>query len=360
MDRVPDSAAVNTSVELAKETVGPWTGGVVNAILRRAIREADQMVYPDPHKDPVGWMSAWHSLPHWLAQRWYDAYGANRAFQLAEKSGQRAPLTLRTNTLKCSRSQLMAALGEEEFGVSAGKFASDGIAVEKSPRPVMETRSFENGWFQVQDEAAQLVTELLAPRPDETVLDACAGLGGKSGHIAQVMGNRGTLLVMDRGPEKLVRLKEEMERLGVKIITRREQDIFCAIDPGLHEQFDGVLLDAPCSGLGVIRRNPDVKWRVTTEAIAAQGRRQFGLLKKVAPWVKPGGRLVYSVCSTEPEETDAVVGQFLISCPEYTVEPAAVFLPRAARKLVTAKGFLRTDMTTGELDGFFAARFIRK
>lgn len=360
MDRVPDSAAVNTSVELTKEAVGPWTGGVVNAILRRAIREADRIAYPDPDKDSVGWMHAFYSLPQWLAKRWQKAHGNHKARQLALTSIKRAPLTLRVNTLKCSRDELIAALKKEDFQVKPGKISSDSLYVEKSPKPVMETRPFENGWFQVQDEAAQLVTELLAPQPGQTVLDACAGLGGKTGHIAQKMKDQGALLAMDRGPEKLARLYAEMERLGVSIVTRREQDIICAIDPGLNGQFDRVLLDAPCSGIGVIRRNPDAKWRITPKIIVEQSLHQSNLLQRASSWVKPGGRLVYSVCSTEPEETALVVRKFMNSCPAFELESAEDYLPQAAHQFVMPDGTLQTDLVESDLDGFYAAQFCKK
>ncbi len=360
MDRVPDSAAVNTSVELAKEAVGPWTGGFVNAILRRAIREADRISYPNPDKDFVGWLSAYHSIPIWLARRWQKAHGTEKARLLAPASNKRAPLTLRANTLKCSREELIEALEKEDFTASAGTMTSTAVHVEVAPRPVMTTRPFLDGWFQVQDEAAQLITELLAPRPGQTVLDACAGLGGKTGHIAQMMENKGTLVAMDRGPEKLVRLREEMIRLGVQIVTCREQDIICVVDPGLHGQFDRVLLDAPCSGMGVIRRNPDVKWRMTPAAIKKQGFRQLNLLQKAASWVKPGGRLVYSVCSTEPEETDEVVRQFIADCPDFELESAETSLSQAARQFITSEGILRTDPAESNLDGFYAARFCKR
>lgn len=360
MDRVPASAAVNTSVDLAKNTVGPWTGGFVNAILRRAIREADRISYPNPEKDPVGWMRSFHSLPQWLAKRWQRAHGARKAFLLAAESGQRAPLTLRTNTLKCSRNELITALEKEEFQVAPGTIASQSLHVEVSPKPVMETKPFEKGWFQVQDEAAQLVTELLAPRPGQAVLDACAGLGGKTGHIAQMMENQGTLVAMDRGPEKLARLREEMTRLGVQLVTCREQDIICVVDPGLHGQFDRVLLDAPCSGMGVIRRNPDMKWRMTPAVIAEQGLRQLNLLQKAASWVKPGGILVYSVCSTEPEETEQVISQFMNGYPTFELESTEKFLPQAAHRFVMPNGVLQTDPIESDLDGFYAARFCKK
>ena len=359
MDRVPVSAAVNTAVALAKNKAGHWTGGFVNAVLRKAIRGADQIEFPAEHQDPVRHMAAYFSLPQWLVERWHRAHGVKKALCLAQESIQRAPFTLRTNTLKCSRTELVEALEKEAFHVVPGRFAADSLHVEKAPKLVMETQAFTDGWFQVQDEAAQLVSELLAPRPGETVLDACAGLGGKTGHIAQMMANQGALLAMDRGPEKLARLSAEMLRLGVEMVTRREQDIICAMDPGLMGQFDRVLVDAPCSGLGVIRRNPDVKWRVTPAILKTQGLRQSQLLQKAAQWVKPQGVLVYSVCSTEPEETLEVVRRFIIEQPDYHLIPVHDVLPTAGQ-LVTSDGLLQTNSAQSSLDGFFAARFTRK
>jgi len=359
MGRVPVSAAVNTSVELAKKTAGNWTGGFVNAVLRKAIREIDQIGFPDADQDPVQHISTYYSLPRWLAERWHRLHGTEKALCLARASVQRAPFTIRANALKCSPTDLIEALETEDCKVVPGTFAMDSLHVEKAHKPVMETHTFAKGWFQVQDEAAQLVTELLGPRPGETVMDACAGLGGKTGHIAQMMADKGSLLAMDRGSEKLARLRAEMTRLGVKMVTRREQDIICALDPGLEGQFDRVLVDAPCSGLGVIRRNPDVKWRVRSTTPAEQGLRQLQLLRKAAAWVKAKGVLVYSVCSTEPEESHDVARRFLMEKTDFQLSPAKAFLSPAARELVTPDGFLETDPALSPLDGFFAARFIK-
>jgi len=243
--------------------------------------------------------------------------------------------------------------------VVAASMAPEALLLRRPQKPIEEFSAFQRGWFQVQDESAQLVTILLDPQPGERILDACAGLGGKTGHIAQFMQNRGVVVALDVNAAKLKRLTTEMERLGVLIVRPCHADLSSDRLSDNHGPYDRILLDAPCSGLGVLRRNPDAKWSVEETALGGCGQRQVGFLNRLAVQVKPGGVLVYAVCSSEPEEGEAVVGAFLENHPDYRLENAAVYLPRFVGSPLTHDGFLKTYPHRHGSDGFFSARFRR-
>ncbi len=214
---------------------------------------------------------------------------------------------------------------------------------------------YDEGHFQVQDEAAQLISHILSPQPGETILDACAGLGGKTAHIAQLMENNGKLSAMDRDNRKLLRLESEMERLGVSIVKTAHHDLSSPPERLSSESLDRILLDAPCSGLGVLRRNPDAKWRVSEKDIERLHGVQLSLLETIASFLKPSGILLYVVCSTEPEENESVIEEFLASHSGFRVSSieGSEFVPRSC---ITGAGFFRTYPNGLSMDGFFAAR----
>jgi 16S rRNA (cytosine967-C5)-methyltransferase len=216
------------------------------------------------------------------------------------------------------------------------------------------------GWFQVQDEAAQLVTGILEPRPRQTVLDACAGFGGKTGHMAQMMQNKGRIVAMDDQKGKLDKLSEDMDRQFISIVKPYVHDLNNPLRGKPYSAYDRVFLDAPCSGIGVLRRNPDAKWRIKPESLAFFGKRQNTFLDNLAPAVKPGGILVYAVCSFEPEETDCVVASFLDSHPEFNLSPPPQSLVDLNPSLFSSRGFFRSFPHRHNMDGFFAARFIKR
>jgi 16S rRNA (cytosine967-C5)-methyltransferase len=217
---------------------------------------------------------------------------------------------------------------------------------------------YSEGYFQVQDEAAQLIGHILSPGPGETILDACAGLGGKTSHVAQLMQNRGVLHAMDRNPRKLSLLQKEMKRLGITIVQTCRHDLLSPPDQFPHGFFDRILLDAPCSGLGVLRRNPDAKWRVSEKDIERLREIQLSLLFHLAPLLKPSGILVYAVCSTEPEENEFVIDEFLKSQPDFKSNPldSSACIPMDC---ITENGYFKTYPHHLSMDGFFAARLKR-
>lgn len=356
MDRIPQSAAVNTSADLAKAIGGRWIVGFVNALLRNVGRNYAQVPFPDPAKEPVAALAAQKAFPPWLIKRWLARFGWLETAALCDAINTIPPVTVRTNTLKASRDDLQAALKDHVGHAVPLQYAPEGIAFTAPKTTLSEMKPFAQGWFQAQDEAAQVVSLLLDPHPGDRVLDACAGLGGKTGHIAQMMANQGRILAVDQQTAKLERLAGEMQRLGISIVRSLTADLSqprTTMDIG---SFDRILLDAPCSGLGVMRRNPDIKWVLSKKNLKYYNTRQLKLLANLAPLVKPSGVLVYAVCSMEPEENETVIQTFLRDHSEFNLAPTPLKPEMPASKLIDATGCFRSLPHRDAMDGFFAAR----
>ncbi|MFZ1983680.1 MAG: 16S rRNA (cytosine(967)-C(5))-methyltransferase RsmB [Desulfatitalea sp.] len=361
MDRIPDSAAVHSAVELAKESRLFWAAGFINGLLRRAAARAP-IAWPDPNETPDLSMATQYSFPSWLTARWIARWGVEETQRLCEAINTIPSVTLRTNTLKTDRAVLMAAIQTEAAQIQATPYAPEGVTISTLARPIPQWSTFEQGWFQVQDEAAQLVAHLLSPLPGETIWDACAGLGTKTAHVAQLMKNQGRLLASDLNPSKLNRLAREMQRLGISIVTCRSMDLTApGVDTDLPH-FDRILVDAPCSGLGVLQKNPDGKWKVAAEDLVRNQERQITLLERTATHLRAGGLLVYAVCSFEPEENTAVVNAFLQKHPEFAIQPPGMrpIADAQPHALLTPEGWLNTFPHRHRMDGFFAVAFIKR
>lgn len=359
MERIPVSAAVNTAVEMAKQTEAPWAARFVNGVLRNAARGLEGVPFPDLARDPVGAIAAGKAFPRWLIKRWLQRFGVRETLALCDAVNAIPPITLRTNTLRASRAALLAALQPAAEDPRPTPFAPEGIRCTRLRGTLTELPAFQQGWCQVQDEAAQLVTHLLDPQQGERVLDACAGRGGKTGHIAQRMQNRGDLVALDNDGRRLAELETELQRLGVTCVAISPHDLSQPADNLGAKPFDRVLLDAPCSGLGVLQRNPDTKWADDRANLDRYRKRQLGFLKNLAPLVRPGGCLAYAVCSMEPEETDAVVSAFLSAHPAFDLARPGANAPLAAGGLMDAAGALRSLPHRHHMDGFFAVRLRR-
>lgn len=359
LDRIPVSAAVNEAVKLAKGVKGRDWSGVANGILRNLDRT--EIEWPDMAHDPVNGMSVTYSCPNWLTQRWIDRCGLETAEAMCRHTLTIPPLTLRTNTLRCSREQLEARLGEEGYAVSRTSVSPQGLILEKCGS-LQALSVLQEGWCYVEDEAAQLVPLLLDVKPGQRVLDACAAPGGKCSHIAALMQNKGEIVGTDPEPRRLKRLESNLQTLGitcvetVEISHETDRDTSWFSD---QQGFDRILVDAPCSGLGVLRRHPEAKWQKTSAQLDRHGERQSGILERVAPYLRPGGVLVYSACSTEPEETTQVVSRFCQDHPEFCREPSARWLPPHAHSLTNPDGDFLTSGFRYNMDGFFAARLRR-
>ncbi|MBW2108673.1 MAG: 16S rRNA (cytosine(967)-C(5))-methyltransferase RsmB [Deltaproteobacteria bacterium] len=360
LTRIPPSAAVNECVTLAKQTGAPWVAPFVNATLRTASAKLEAINKPPEGCDPVTTLAVWESHPRWMVDRWVGQMGMDEAGALCRANNRIPGITLRTNRLKISRDDLLDALQPHVKDIRTGNFAPDALILKGLNRSLAQMPEFRKGWFQVQDEAAQLVSYLVNPQPGDRILDACAGLGGKTGHLVQLMGDRGEVVALDRDASKLCALRAALARLEVSCVETRRLDLLRPGSKRPFGDFDKILLDAPCSGLGVIRRNPDAKWQKRAGDLKRLSARQQALLEAVAAWVKPGARLVYCVCTFEPEETEAVVEGFLKRHGEFAIENGSAGFPaEAAEVLLDRAGVFRSLPHRHDMDGFFAIRLKR-
>lgn len=360
LSKIPVSAAVNTSVELAKPFAPPWVIGFINAILRNGAKNFAKVPFPSLKKDPVSAIAAQCSFPKWLIERWLHRYEPKETLQLCDAINTIPPITIRTNTLKTTRENLLNSLKKEVEKIECTTYSPDGISFFNPNSSIQEMKSFKDGWFVVQDEAAQLITPMLDVRPGDTVLDACAGLGGKTGHIAQIMKNQGIIFAIDKDEKKLSRLFSEMKRLGISIITPYSSDLEKPLNIKGVPLFDRILLDAPCSGIGVLRRNPDIKWAKSKKNLSHYKKRQLLLLKNIASLVKPSGILVYTVCSIEPEENEEVVEEFLREHSEFDIKNLSGLLSYGHTPVVSKGRYLKTLPHKSNMDGFFSVCFQKK
>ncbi len=357
LSRTPVSAAVNESVELAKKTRGKGGGGFVNAILRSVLRQGKEIPYPDFNQDPALHIAVVHSHPLWLIRRWIEEYGVEKTLQICTMNNQIPPLTLRTNTLKITRKGLIDKLKENGLSPSPTLFSEEGIRLEHSP-PTSELPFLKEGLYIIQDEASQLVTSILDPKPGEKILDACAAPGGKTTHIAQKMEDRGEIFSMDLHQEKLARIEEGCHRLGIKIVKTKRGDATQPLPLPVGLEFDRVLADVPCSGFGTIEKTPDLKWKKDEEDIRRLSELQFSILKNLSGYVKKGGILAYSTCTVFREENETVVEKFLAEHPEFQLDRLDTILPERLSSFIE-DGYFKTFPLKEGMDGFFVARLVR-
>jgi 16S rRNA (cytosine967-C5)-methyltransferase len=355
LDRIPESAAVNESVNLAK-LITPGTSGLINAVLRNYLRRRESITFPDLTTAPAAAIAVRHSHPEWLAEQWLDQLGPAEASLHAEASSQQPPLTLRVNTLRASRDELLSTFRQHGIEASPCRFSPDGITLT-GRHQISTLPGFEAGLFAVQDEASQMAGLLLGAEPGERIWDACSAPGGKSCHIAQQMDDRGELIATDISRSKLTLVQDNARRLGLSTITTAVADLH-QIDTFPDGSFDRILLDAPCSGLGVIRRNPETKWRIFSGDVTRLAAVQKTLLKHAATKLKPGGTLLYSTCSTSEAENELVVEDFLLHNPGFVLEDLNELFP-VWRELFAFYGMFRVWPHRHGMDGFFAARIKR-
>ena len=350
LDRIPRWAAVDEAVSIARlksKTQGP--AEFVNAVLRSLTR-ADTS--PPPPRSPVEAAGVRWSAPDWLAERWLARYGREEAEALMGACNERPPLTVRVNTLRATREALAARVRDEELAETRPTaLAPEGLVVERGV--AARWRAFADGWCTVQDEASMLVARLLDPQPGEQVADCCAAPGTKATHLAELMGGRGVILAMDPQAARLKLIEGAAARLGIGIIQPHLGGA-AALAPRFPGRFDRVLVDAPCSNLGVLRRNPEVKWRRTGEDLRRLQQKQRSILVAAASMARPGGRLVYATCSLEPDENEDVVFPFLETHPDWRVD-----LPAAFPVAPDAVGLIRLLPHRHGTDGFTAVRLRR-
>ena len=351
MDRVPPSAACDTAVELAKKHGRRGADSFVNGVLRAALREPERAALPDGRNAHALALRTWH--PKWLVERWMRAYGYERTEELCRCNNTSAPLSVRVNTLRTNRPALMEQFTVAGAQVRASALVPDGIVLG-THGALDELAPLRMGLAQVQDESSMLVAHVLAPEPGMTVIDACAAPGGKTTHIAQRMENRGRILAFDIYEEKIRRIERNAQRLGISIMEAQMCDAR-TIGAAYAGQADRVLVDAPCSGLGVLRRKPDARWKKSPEDVKTLPPLQRAILASAAEAVKKGGILVYSTCTMEECENAAIVANFLRTHTDFVLEETGGFLP--VQK--TTEHMVQIMPETDGPDGFFIARMRR-
>ncbi|MDA8442751.1 MAG: 16S rRNA (cytosine(967)-C(5))-methyltransferase RsmB [Peptococcaceae bacterium] len=358
LDRVPDRAAINEAVNQVKGRGIAGLGGVVNAVLRNLARDKHNLRLPDQDVQPDLYLSVAYSHPLWMVQRWLKRWGFDATARLCECNNTPAPLTLRTNTLRIERDALLQLLAAQDLAVEPGIRAPESIHVHRFTS--MEAlQPLQQGLCTVQDESSMLAAHVLGPQPGEEVIDACAAPGGKTTHMAQLMQNKGQITAFEIHPHKLDLIRHACRRMGVECVQVRQGDSTQLSELVAH-QVDRVLVDAPCSGLGVLRRKPDARWNKDAESIKELQALQLQIMGQAAQVVKPGGVLVYSTCTIEPEENFEVVKTFLKNHPEFVPADLNQHLPWALESAtdvhMATKGYIQFLPHVHNMDGFFIAR----
>jgi 16S rRNA (cytosine967-C5)-methyltransferase len=354
-DRVPPSAAVDEAVRCVRAAGAERATGLVNAVLRKFAHGHASERLPELDSDPLGHLMHVQSLPAWIAARWLELLGPAEAAALAAACTETPPLTVRANPHQGDTRELQDELRAGFPDARPCRWARYGIVLGRRGNAA-SLPSFLAGRFTVQDEASQLVVGLLDPLPGETVLDACAAPGGKTTAIAERVGKTGSVLALDRHPRRLDLVRRSARRLHLGRIECRATDATLDLgDLAPDGGFDRVLVDAPCSGLGSLRRNPDARWRVRPTDPARLAEVQKALLHRASRVLRRDGVLVYSTCTLLPEENEAVVESFLRESPQFVLAspPEA---PEEVRDLLEPSGYLRCWPHRHDTDGFFAAR----
>jgi 16S rRNA (cytosine967-C5)-methyltransferase len=358
LDRVPAAAVVNDAVDMARRAKRTGAAGFVNGVLRALGRRAPSLPQrPDPaslgepgmRAQALDYLSITLSHPRWLVERWLARAGFEAAEAWARFNNEPAPLTLRANTLRVDREELKSLLSAHGVECDDTRLATQGLVVRRG-NPLLSPLS-DRGLFLVQDEASQLVAEFLAARPGERILDACASPGGKTVVMAATVahaGADGLVVASDFRPRRVRLLVETIRRTGADRVRIVRTDLRHPLPFG--PAFDAVLVDAPCSGLGTIRRDPDIRWRRTAADVARLADDALAMLKHASAVVRPGGRLVYATCSSEAEENEDVVSRFLVSHPEFRQMNART----DASPAIDETGSLRTLPHAHALEAFFA------
>ena len=375
-ERIPVSAAVNTTVELAKENGFQGLTGVVNGLLRQYVRltqaspTASPSIHPEQQNpkskiqnlksndplelptEPVERLGVLHSFPNWIIKMWLEQLGVEETEQLCEWFNQTPTIDLRVNPLKASIEEVEAAMQSAGVEIQRIPHLPQALRVVGGTGTIQQLPGFNEGWWTIQDSSAQLVSYLLDPQPGDKVIDACAAPGGKTTHIAELMADEGTIGACDRAASRLKKVKENADRLqlhSIELFTGDSRNF-----PQFTDSADRVLLDAPCSGLGTLHRRPDIRWRVTPETVQELSLLQGELLEQVATWVKPRGVLVYATCTLHPQENEVVIQSFLSRHSHWQIEPPPPNSPSAA--FSTPKGWIKVWPHRDRMDGFFMIR----
>lgn len=367
LDGIPPHAAIFETVQLAKKN--RKTAGFINAVLRSIQRKKTELDYPSLETHPIEHISNRLSYPKWLVTRWIQSYGLSWTLAFCDASNKIAPLTIRANSLVTDRDKLCKSLNADGLQTRTSDISLDGIVIEnrsittnnsvsEPDREMRQKKLLNRGDVYAQDESAMLVPCLLISENPNLVVDLCAAPGGKTTHLGCLMNNTGKIIAADINEKKLDMLRENCRRLGVinvetKVLDSTQSDL------GFISSADAVLIDAPCSGFGTLRRHPDIRWNKTEKQLNALNDLQYSLLENAGKHIKKGGILVYSTCTIEPTENESIVSRLIKNYPIFSVEHVGKFLPNVPESVITQDGFLQTFPHEHNVDGIFAARLRR-
>ncbi len=354
LDKIPVHAAVDEAANLAWTRRLPTSHvGFLNAILRR-LAAGDVPPLPKLEDDPVAALSLATAHPAWLVARWLSRYGLEEAQARLTANNQTPPLSARVNTLKTDSQSLAKRLDREGIKAAPCHFSPVGLKFETVDKPPFSLASYREGLWLFQDEAAQLATCLLPLAPGHRILELGAGRGGKTTHLGEKLKNQGLILAVDYHRQRLMSLLQNLRRWGITAAQLLRSDATRPL-PVKSGSLDEVLIDAPCSALGIIRRHPEIKTRLEEADLSTFPPRQRQMLDAAAPLPKAEGRLLYITCTTEPEENEDLIAGFLADHPEYRLVYEPDLMPPPARELLHPPGFFRTSPARHNLDAFFAA-----
>jgi 16S rRNA (cytosine967-C5)-methyltransferase len=359
LDRLPPSAVVNESVKIVKAAGFPkQLQGFVNGVLRASLRRSAELPRPNLLKGESTVSQDWLNHPVWMTERWQSNYGKEAMLQICAHNNREPQLCLRANSAG-NKAELIGLFKAGNITFVEGKYAPDALLLPGFNGRPQTLPGFAEGLFQVQDQAAQLATLLLAPFPDRgRYLDCCAGLGGKTSHMAMILqGTDSDLSAIEPDPARYALLRQNLHRAGASFPIAMHRETLETFAGRSTERFDRILLDAPCSGTGVIGRRPDIRWNRDEHDLSVYAAKQLGLLKAAAGLLADSGVLVYVTCSIEPEENERVVEQFLQEMADFSISKAQKFLPDSAQTLV--RGGFFAPLPAPGIDGFFGARLVK-
>jgi 16S rRNA (cytosine967-C5)-methyltransferase len=353
LDRVPHYAIVDEAVRLARRFGHRGVAGLANALLRRIAAESKSLPWPDPIVKRSEYLSLKHSQPFWLVDRLISRFGFDEAESWCIASNQKPLISIRPNALRTDSALLIEKMHSEGFETSASPVVPAMLRLAEGASPAA-AESFRRGLFTIQGESSALVAPLLDPRPGDLVIDLCSAPGGKTTHLAELIGDSGRVYACDLHQGRLQLVEKAASRLGLQNITTVVVD---GRNPGTQNLplADAILVDAPCSGLGVIRRLPEIKWRRNEDDLLRMQTLQIELLRSAARMLKPGGKLLYSVCTTEPEETEAVATAFNMAHQQFIAEELLSRLPLSLQSGQDSSETIKLWPHRHDLDGFFIA-----
>lgn len=351
--QIPDSAAVNTTVQLAKDNGLQGLASFVNGLLRQYLRTGVE--FPgesgsDRDQIPEH-LGISESFPDWIVELWQANYGQAATAELCHWFNQTPSLDLRINPLKTDLAQVVTAFAEVGINAVPIPHLPQGLRIQGSTGSIAQLPGFTQGWWSIQDASAQLVTHLLDPQPGQVVIDACAAPGGKTTHMAELMQDQGEIWGCDR-PKRLLQLQQNCARLQLQSIQIRSGDSRDC--PEFVGKADKVLVDAPCSGLGTLHRHPDIRWRQNLDRISKLNQTQQEILASAATWVHPGGELVYATCTLNPLENQLVIKDFLANHSDWQIVPSDQ--DQIIAPFVNAEQWIEILPHQQNMDGFFMVK----